>query len=89
MRARCASLIGVTVILLGGCYYEVRDGRTGQMYYSDQWVAADGYRGPLTFEDYTGVKRRIEFADVQRIGKRDYLDATTPAEEAAQPSIEP
>lgn len=66
------------VLALGGCYYEVHDARTDRVFYSPKWVAADGYQGPLTFEDHTGTSRRVEHAIVYRIGKQDYLEATTP-----------
>lgn len=80
---RCLS--GVLLIAMclssGGCYYEVRDARTGRMYYADKWIAADGYRGPLTFTDHTGKMVRVDQAEVLRLNWQDYLEATTPAAE--------
>lgn len=67
-----ALILLCTVMLLGGCYYEIRDMRSSQMYYSPEWVAADGYRGPLTFTDHEGRQRRVEDAHVMRLSRRDY-----------------
>lgn len=72
-------------VLLCGCYYEVRDGRTGRLYYTDEWVAADGYRGPLTITDETGMKVRIQNAEVVRLNRQDYLDAVSAAEGDSNP----
>ena len=81
-------LIVANVLVLSGCYYEIHDARTGKTFYTQEWAAANGYQGPLTFEDHTGAKRRIEHAVVYRIGKREFLEATEPppAEEAATPA---
>ena len=79
------SITFIFTLLLSGCYYEIRDVRTGQMYYSPDWVAADGYRGPLTFTDHDGRNRRIEDAHVMRLSKRDYLEVMHELERAQQP----
>lgn len=81
--------IGMIVSALGGCYYEIHDARSGKAFYTEQWAAADGYQGPLTFEDHTGAKRRIEHAQVFRIGKREFLEATEPPPAEATPSPAP
>jgi hypothetical protein len=70
---------------LCGCYYEVRDARTGRMYYADRWIAADGYTGPLTFTDHTGRQVTLDRAEVMRLDRRDYVDATAPPTTPAAP----
>jgi hypothetical protein len=85
-------LFFLSATALGGCYYEIQDVRTGRMYYSRDWVAADGYRGPLTFEDHEGRKRRVDDAYVLRLDKRDYesvmrdLDTAQPSPAAPPPN---
>jgi hypothetical protein len=76
-------LLGLT---LTGChYYQVRDQQTGAVYYTDKWVAADGYSGPLHFTDSKGQRVNLRASQVTRLSKDDYLDATaTPAEEAGK-----
>jgi hypothetical protein len=84
------AMMGMILAALGGCYYEIHDARSGKAFYTAQWAAADGYQGPLTFEDHTGAKRRIEHAVVYRIGKREFLEATEPSppEETQSPAPE-
>jgi hypothetical protein len=88
---RHSSIAITCALLLGGCYYEIRDVRNGAMYYSPDWVAADGYRGPLTFTDHQGHKRRVEDSHVVRLSKRDYEEmmrelAAAQAAQQPQPS---
>lgn len=76
------SFLIVPVILLAGCqhYYQVQDPKSGQIYFTDKWVAADGYRGPLHFTDSKGQHVDLRVAQVNRISHDDYLDATLKTE---------
>ena len=63
---------------LAGChhYYQVQDPASGQMYFTNKWVAADGYHGPLHFTDSKGQHIQLRMARVNRISPEDYLEAT-------------
>ncbi len=74
-------MVVISLMLLSGCYYEVRDASTGKMYYTEKWVAADGYRGPLTITNEQGQQIRIQNAEVVRLNQEDYRDATTKPED--------
>jgi hypothetical protein len=79
-------LPALVCMTLTGChYYQVRDPQTGAVYYTDKWVAADGYSGPLHFTDSKGQRVNLRASQVTRLSKDDYLDATgAPAEEAGK-----
>jgi hypothetical protein len=72
---RCASP-ALFLLACGGChYYQVRDARTGDVFYADKWIAADGYRGPLHFTDSTGRSVDLRASEVTRMPKDEWLEA--------------
>jgi hypothetical protein len=86
-------ILGAGALTLAGChYYEILDPRTGDAYYSDRWVAADGYRGPLTFQDRSGRTIRLPQTIVTRMSREDFVEATRELANNApesEPSPEP
>jgi hypothetical protein len=78
VRVMCLLILAAALAVLGGCYYEVRDAQTGRMFYSDRWIAADGYAGPLEFQDHTGRRVTLTHAEVRRLDRRDYQEITAP-----------
>jgi hypothetical protein len=81
--ARCL-MLSVAAIWLGGChhYLQVQDPKTGQVYYTDRWVAANGYQGPLRFTDSKGQQVNLRASRVTWIAKDDYIEATMPDQES-------
>jgi hypothetical protein len=74
-RCRLIALLA-TLVAQAGCYYQVVDPQSGSIYYTQKWVAANGYHGPLTFTDHTGKTVSLRASRVSRIPRNDFLDAT-------------
>lgn len=71
-------LVCISTLMMAGCRYQVVDTDTGRVYYTDKWVAADGYTGPLSFIDHSGRAVRLSSGHVKRISQRDYDELTAP-----------
>ena len=86
-RLHGVSKIGLLACMLAqaGCYYQVVDPKTGAAYYTQKWVAADGYHGPLTFTDHSGRTVSLRASRVNRIPRDDYFDATGIAKDKSRP----
>jgi len=87
MKLPWALLGSSALFLLGGChhYYEIQDTRTGHVYYTEGWVAADGYSGPLRFTDSTGRHIDLRDSQVTRMAKDDYLQVTEDSHQSESP----
>jgi hypothetical protein len=81
MRAMLLILLSLSCL---ACHYEIRDPQSGEVYYTEKWVASDGYRGPLRFTDRTGRQVELREAQVDRLSRDDYLDAVETAERKNQ-----
>ena len=73
-------LLILFTLALAACRYEVRDPQSGTVFYTDRWVAADGYRGPLSFTDHTGRRVELRDAQVNRLSAEDYVEAVERAD---------
>ena len=82
LLAPCVMLV-LALLGLGGChhYLQVQDPKTGQVYYTDRWVAANGYQGPLRFTDSKGQHVDLRASRVTWISRKDYTEATMPEQE--------
>jgi len=82
-----ASVIAFAGSCGGGCqrYYRVDDPATGRSYYTDRWVAADGYSGPLTFTDRSGRIVSVRQSRVTRLSADEYHELTDASDPPASP----
>jgi hypothetical protein len=77
-------MLPLAALCAGGChhYIQVQDPRSGQVYYTDRWVAANGYHGPLRFMDSKGQQVDLRASRVTWISKDDFIEATLPEQES-------
>ena len=92
MQLRYVFALCPLILAQAGCYYRVIDPQTGAVYYTERWVAADGYQGPLEFTDHSGRTVSLRASRVDRIGGDQYreaIDAELPAKSTNAASTAP